>query len=160
MKIEIDQSGKIEATAQDTVLAYGGAGMGTIRVTGKTKRRMQEKYREVGQPRSFVIDIFVVLIYLLIKEDLHRISEVVIDREYPGKEPLISALLSKVLIAKNVTVLPMVRHAQLGKSSEAHHIAIRTFKSQQPAGRTVIFEELLKELFITKNGRPMLKYQV
>ena len=68
MKVEIDQSGKVEETEHDTILATSKGN--TVKITARTKRRLQETFRKIGRPRNFVIYIFAVSVFELIHKDL------------------------------------------------------------------------------------------
>jgi len=46
MKIEIDQSGKIEETNVDTVIALSNGVKFSVRIHRRTKRRLQEEFRK------------------------------------------------------------------------------------------------------------------
>jgi len=160
MKLEIDQSGKIEETAQPTVLAAINGGSRTIVLGGKTKRRLQEEFRKLGSPTVFVYNCFVVALFLLIEPTLGKCSEIVIDHEYPGKESSIAELLHLLFVEHHIENPPTIHFAYIGKSSQAHNLAIRTFRRQIRPDQIISFEKMRKEIFTKKNGRPVLKYQV
>lgn len=97
MKYQIDQSGKIEQTNQDTVLAITGKDISyCIKITSKTKRQLQEYFRSIGQPNLFIYKSFTAAVYLLLNTFNMRVSQVEIDREYPGQEKLIEVMLLKL----------------------------------------------------------------
>lgn len=48
MTYQIDQSGKIEQTAQDTILAYANSTEYALRIPKKLKRKIQELFRVNG----------------------------------------------------------------------------------------------------------------
>ena len=58
MKIEIDQSGKVEDTAKPTVIAYANGNSRAILIPASNKRQLQELYRRVGKPRLFIPQVF------------------------------------------------------------------------------------------------------
>ena len=86
MKIEIDQSGRVEETNRDTILAFANDNEFTVIITARTKRRLQEIFRQIGKPTVFMIYIFAISVYLLIKPKLNSITDIIIDIEYAGWE--------------------------------------------------------------------------
>ncbi len=157
MKVEIDQSGKIEDTNRDTVIAFANGRRRAVLITSKTKRRLQEVYRQIGQPRVFVINTFCAGLALLLKKELKSGDIVLIDEEYSGYEQLIEALLRKMLGEKHD---PNISFMQVGKSSPAHILAVSVYRGALKADRLLTFEELYKESIKTENGRPVLKYHL
>ncbi|OGD56998.1 hypothetical protein A2V71_02640 [Candidatus Berkelbacteria bacterium RBG_13_40_8] len=67
MKIEIDQSGRIEYTSKLSVVAYSNSANKSLLITAKDKRKIQAIYRRIGQPRLFAQKVFAVAIFALIK---------------------------------------------------------------------------------------------
>lgn len=86
MKVEIDQSVKIEQTNKGTVLAFSNEEEYAILIPGKVKRKLQELFREKGRPRLFISRTFAAGITLLLQNHLPKFQKIVIDLEYPGKE--------------------------------------------------------------------------
>jgi hypothetical protein len=94
MHIEIDQSIKVEYTGQATVLAFANGKTYTILISAQVKRRCLEllQQRHVGAPRR-QIRLFTAALFLLLKDHLHLISVITIDREYVGHDALIKDYL-------------------------------------------------------------------
>ncbi|MCG2700747.1 hypothetical protein L6267_01100 [Candidatus Parcubacteria bacterium] len=82
MKIEIDQSGKIENTGKDTIIAFSNGSFGSISISAKDKREIQRIFRKIGKPRVFVYRVFAVLIFLLINPAPFRQTPHLLDRNY------------------------------------------------------------------------------
>lgn len=164
MKIEIDQSGKIEETEKDTILAFCVISKKlkktkSIRISARTKRRIQESFRQIGKPREFVINVFACAVFILIKNELMGVSEISIDIEYPGKDIYIKPLLTEMFLRSHVKV-PLIRFALIGKKSIAHEVALKTYRKRIKADEILNYNSLIKNIFTTKNGCPTLKYQV
>lgn len=159
MEIEIDQSGKIEETSQDTIIAGFGRVGYSLKITAKTKRRIQESFREIGEPKVFVLYTFSILLYLLIK-NFPENGHFLVDSEYLNKERFVLNLLERVFLETGHGIPPVINFGLIGKSSWAHNLAIRTFKNQVEPTLVLSFDNLYAELFSIKNERPMLKYQV
>ena len=58
MKIEIDQSGKIENTSRLTILAYSNKTSKSILITAKDKKTIQSLFRRINQPKIFIYKLF------------------------------------------------------------------------------------------------------
>jgi len=139
MTIYIDQSGKVEDTATDTVLACTNGKSYTISLTTKNKRRIQESLRRRGIGKMFMIYTFASLLYLLIKKARIKSQTIFVDIEYPGHSKTIEDIISK--LNKN----PIdIRWKLVGKSSLAHELAIQTKRGKKKANVKTGAEELLK----------------
>lgn len=89
MQYQIDQSGKIEDTSKNTVLALANSKSFSVLITAKCKRQLQDVFRRRGQNRIFVYWTFAAGVALLLKDQLKAVNEVIIDEEYTGKDKLI-----------------------------------------------------------------------
>lgn len=58
MNYQIDQSGKIEQTNKDTVLAAANEENKAVILPVKEKRRLQEWFRQIGLPEVFIDAVF------------------------------------------------------------------------------------------------------
>lgn len=146
MRIGIDQSGKIEDTAKNTVLAIANDLSYAILLQAKDKRLLQEVFRDfLGKRRQFVYETFAVLLYLLVAKT-HPKGRIIVDKEYPGHEPLIKLLLKK--FDKNNRLKEVsLDFGQIGKSSPAHNLAYAVLKKKKRANKVVSFEEVINLLF-------------
>lgn len=153
MTIEVDQSGKVEKTHQDTILAFSNGNSNTIKITGKTKRKIQEIFRQIGEPKIFMIYTFCILVFLLIKDHLKQINQINIDQEYSGREKDILRTLTNIFETKSLK-LPNIDFIRVGKKSRAHKKAIEVFRQKQQPGRVISFKELKSTIFKNKNRRP------
>lgn len=85
MRIEIDQSGKIEDTSKDTVIAFSDDSFGGIIIKARDKREIQKIFRKIGKRKIFIYRLFAILIFLLIKKHLKKISQMIVDFEICSK---------------------------------------------------------------------------
>ena len=76
MRIEINQSNKIEHTSKDTIIGLSNERSYTILINRKIKRQLQEEFRKQGKPRLFVYRT------LFKYAQIKNLSQVVIDEEY------------------------------------------------------------------------------
>ncbi len=132
MIIEIDQSGKIEETAKDTVIAFADNAKKTtyrsILLPKREKRKLQRFFRDIGIPHSYNYQVFATLVFLIIRPYLHRLDRVIIDTEYPGKDILIRKLIVEKIRATYQSFDPTtVVFQQVGKGSLAHDRAYYTY---------------------------------
>lgn len=64
--IQIDQSGKIEQTSLDTIIALSNHDKYSITLSKRSKRLLQEIFRDLKKPRVFVYHTFSALIALVL----------------------------------------------------------------------------------------------
>lgn len=148
MHAEIDMSGRLEATAQKTVIAFSNGSRASILIPPKVKQVcfVYLRERHYKPPRSYAI-LFATVVYLLIKDEVGKGRLYTIDREYYGHEALIKEHLSKLLLRSAYRPGDnFVRFALIGKKSAAHTLAIETFRGNMKVGRIISARELLREL--------------
>jgi hypothetical protein len=131
--VEIEQSGKMENLAQDTILALSNDVQRAIWIPAAVKRKAVARLRWEGKSKlRAVLRLFVAGLFLLIKEDLKRINQVTIDTEYTGYE----ADIRGMLLHRIQRVEPMFEKERLvfrgvGKKSPAHRLALATFRGER-----------------------------
>lgn len=148
MIIEIDQSGKVEETAKDTVVAFADNSKKrtcrSILLPKKEKRKLQRFFRDVGIPRRYAYQVFSALVFLLIRPYLHRLDRIIIDAEYPGNDVLIRKLIvEKVRILYREFDPSIIVFQQIGKSSLAHDRAYYTYAKKYKPDMKVTSKEIL-----------------
>lgn len=149
MEIEIDQSGKIENTSKNTVIAFSNKIFGSIFISTKDKREIQKIFRGAGKSRIFVYKLFAILIFLLIKKHLKNIDQIIIDDEYPGKGHLIKNFLFQEIKKRNSDFSPNdIIIKRIGKKSRAHYVAYGVATAKKLPDKRVTIKEILK--FIVK----------
>lgn len=142
MKIEIDQSGHVEYTATNTVVADSLGS--SLLIKSSDKRIIQDVYRSAGKPRLFVPEIFALLLAVLIKTSFQPIHEYIVDLEYPGKTNLIKGLILKFSQRIAVPLKPeQIKFALIGKKSLAHLAAHKRFVGES-RGKTIKSEKILR----------------
>jgi len=134
MVYEIDQSGKIEQTERDTVLAAVNSKEYSVIVIAKDKRRLQESFRLAGKPEIFIYAVFAAILTKLIK--LLASKNVIIDKEYSGQTKIIEKMI------KNLDKKITITWKTIGKKSLAHELAYKTFKGKQRANKRLTYEEI------------------
>jgi hypothetical protein len=132
MKIEIDQSGKIENTNKLTVISYSNKINKSILITSKDKKSIQSVFRKIGQPKLFVYKLFAVAIFILIKDKIKQIDQIIIDKEYVGYENLIKDFICQIA-QKDKTKIDRknIHFKSIGRKSKAHEISINSFRKKK-----------------------------
>jgi len=145
MRIEIDQSGKIENTSKNTIIAFSNGEFKSIFISAKDKREVQKVFRSAGKQKVFIYRIFAILIFLLIKDRLKRIHCIVIDEEYPGKSVLIKSFLL-LEIRKINPRFPKenISFQKIGKKSRTHFLAYGAAIGRKQADLRVGSKEILR----------------
>lgn len=141
MRIEIDQSGKIEDTRKLTVVACANGQIRSIMISAKEKRKLIITMRALEHPRMiFVYKIFAGLIFLLIHK--LKVNPVLVDREYPGHEGVIKDVL-RGLFARAKQSFPSVAFFEVKKKSPAHKAALAIFRGDQKPDMIVTADDIL-----------------
>lgn len=145
MKIEIDQSGKIENTNKNTIIAFSNGKFKSVFISAKEKREIQKFFRRIGKPNIFIYKVFAVLVFLLIKSDLKVVDNIIIDEEYPGKSSLIkNLLLQEIRRIKPDFDRENIIFQRIGKKSRAHFLAYGVAVGKKKADIEVGAREILR----------------
>lgn len=146
MKVEIDQSGRLEHLDTNTVLSFANGKSGSILVTVPTKRLLIQNIRKsLFSEKDILTILFSILIFILIKEMPNGVSYI-IDEEYTGKERVIERALSTLLQNKfKKKWSGNIIFKQIGKLSPAHRLcwSIHRNKKLQHYIRKIKLEEIL-----------------
>lgn len=147
MKIEIDQSGKIENTNRPTVVAFSNKMGGALVILAKDKKAIQRYFRSLKKPKLFVPLTFAILVFCLIKKYISKNDQIIIDREYPGYEKLIADKLIGLFEKETKITGLAISVSQIGKKSKAHDLAWKELhkRSHKDAAK-VSSEKIIKIL--------------
>jgi hypothetical protein len=149
MPLYIDQSGKIEDTARDTVLCLSNATWHAVAIKAATKRHLQELFRRNGQIRNFILFTFCAGLALLLKKAKPQ-SKVSIDEEYSGKNAIIKNILQSMLASLKSSI--HIDFTHVGKQSPAHFIAGEIAKGRKRATWVLEADQLLRQIKKTEVG--------
>lgn len=147
---EIDQSGKVEKTSKNTVLALSNDSWDAVIIKAKTKRQLQEIFRRNGQVRNYVLFTFSAGLAVLIKRNIH-VNSIIVDREYFGKEPIIKKIVTEILTREKK--LPEIHFGLIGKLSPAHDIAAKITHKKQEAKYEINLGKILRLIKKTEVGK-------
>lgn len=146
MIYKVDQSGKIEYTSHNTVIAFSNGKKKAIIIKAKDKRILQKRFREAEKGQIFTFRLFSLLIFFLLKDE--KFQELVIDIEYPGRGDLIKNYLLHDFKRAGRKIDPAnIRFQQIGKNCEAHWHGYFCFKGKRQPELSVTSKEVLKEVF-------------
>ncbi len=147
---EIDQSGKIEQTAKDTILCLSNHTWYAVRISAHAKRQLQEIFRRNGQIRNFVLFTFCAGLAILIRKS-KILSTITIDEEYSGKNHSIKAILLEMF--SNLSLNSDITFRRIGKQSSAHLHAKEVATGKQKPTTIITTEALLKIIKKTEVGK-------
>jgi hypothetical protein len=143
MAYQVDQSNKIEKTNKNTAIALANSSEFVILITGKTKRKLQELFRQKGKPHLFIYKTFAACIVILLRESKIQYNEIVIDIEYTGKEKMIKSMIYEVL-DRLYEKLPEIKFQAIGKKNKAHNLAYLTAQKKKIPNKIINFSEIKK----------------
>lgn len=147
---QIDQSGKIEQTERNTVIACTNEEQFTILLKKGEKRKLQKVFRAADMQKLFPYLTFATLISIL----LHKLSpkhKVIVDREYMGHEDFIEERI-EVYVAQLGGKLPPLSFGHVGKLSKAHQLGYRVAIGKEKADLSLTAAEVLKIIFGKKES--------
>lgn len=144
MRIEIDQSGRIEYTRKPTVLAFSNSRTRSIIISASEKQFLQRVFRRANKSRIMMAKTFAVLMYLLVKDSLGQIREIIVDQEYEGHDKQLTQLFCDVVQKSDPLIkIPLVHFRNIGKKSNVHRIAIDAYRKKK-ADKKVFASDVLK----------------
>ena len=148
MRVEIDQSGKLEETARHTFIASSNNKHFVIKVSSQNKKKLQKHFRNISKPRMYVYAVFASIVSILIKKNKHA-DLIVIDREYLGKDTIIKGIIQHQYPAVSFDT---VRFDHIGKKSSAHYFAYGAAIKEQKVNLELGFDDIIKLLKKTGNA--------
>ena len=141
MHIEIDQSGKIEQTDMNTVVAFRNNEQYSVLLRKKIKIEILKVYR--NRHKDIHYRLFAVLIFYCIRNYLHKIQLIVIDIEYERRDADIKKHLLRFIwkdypnFDKN-----LIKFSRISKESKAHRLAYQTFVGKLAPNKIITKEEV------------------
>lgn len=144
MRVEIDQSGKVEQLDTGTAVAFANGSRAGLFISAGEKRivvSLLKKHPLYFQ--DFAPVFFAVLIYLLIKDK--GLTSLLIDQEYTGKEKTIEEILVKLFQGKKS---PLIQFGLIGKLAPVHLFVwkVHRAKNRNLVVKKVTAREILKLL--------------
>lgn len=88
------------------------------------------------------------MIVLLIKNDLRKLDQIIIDREYIGYEKMIKQFIIEICQKHRLKLDPtIISFRNIGKRSKAHGVSVRAFRKKR-ADLKVTVQDFLKITFL------------
>lgn len=152
MRIEIDQSGKIEQTDMDTVIAFSNSHQYSILLPKELKRKLINRYR---QEKQIFLKLFVICVYYTLRDYLHQVGLIIIDNEYEGKQNYIKSLLLD-FIRKDYKDFDknLIRIGHITKKSKAHAAAANVQRGFAKPQKTLSEKDMEKLIQGALSSRP------
>ncbi|MFA5103424.1 MAG: hypothetical protein WC525_09765 [Candidatus Thermoplasmatota archaeon] len=149
MKLFIDQSGKVEDTRHDTVVAFSNGKTGSVIIHASEKRKIQSYFRHAQKPHMFIYKTFAALIFLLLKEEKMKSLDIHIDREYWGKESVVKDHLLRIIRKQKKFDFESsnISFCLVGKKHACHIIAVSVLRKKIKAGKRIMEKDVL-QLFL------------
>ncbi len=157
MKIEIDQSGKIEQTELDTVIALSNKIKYTLILRRRSKRTLQSFFRQKGQPRVFIYRTFAALIAIVLSK-VKSDTKIIIDSEYLSHKGILKEQIKHYMKSITGKTVGNFDFGFVGKNSNAHKLAGKVANRIIKADKIVSIEEVFKIIWPTKKiGSPRIR---
>lgn len=155
-KVQIDQSGKVEQTNINTVLALTNGKRRSIVLKKKDKRILEKIFAKMKKSKSYPYIVFAVLLAILIKLTDVK-TKVTVDREYMGHENTIRERVLYFMHILGVKHEIAIDFGHVGKLSAAHDFAAKVGSGKVKPDKVVRLEEILK---LVLNIQPVKKTEV
>jgi len=149
MRVEVDQSGRVDQTDRITVLALANGLRYSIQVPATAKRSCLRELRRKWSskdPKSGYVVLFATLLFFLLKAHVPKLKTVLVDVELPGHEASIKEHVLNLFKRHGMKMdRDIIDFQRVGKKSPAHDLAIKVFRGKVAADRKVTAEEILGE---------------
>jgi len=150
--VEVDQSGKIEDTSKDTILAFANGIKFSLLIPATVKRQCVQVLRDNGlSGQTLYFQLYATGLFFLLRGHIQYLLRVVLDNEYIGQEGQIKQHLYNLLQRTGINIeKEQVHFTSVGKKSPAHILALSIFRGQSSADLTLTAEDLLREFGLAK----------
>ena len=129
MHIEVDQSGKVELLSVDTIIACSNEKQYSIKIPKKLKQEIYYNYK--NKIKQLKYKLFCIGVYYCLERFLTKSELIIIDDEYHGKNNLVKSVLLSYIRKKYFNFdNKIINFGNIGKKSNAHHVAIETFRGE------------------------------
>ncbi len=110
------------------MIAFSNRKSKSILIDRREKRELQKIFRENNKGHVFIFKTFAILIFLLIRGDLHKIQHITIDLEYPGKDYLIKDYLLRMIREHRSFDKRDINFSKIGRKTKVHELAINLYR--------------------------------
>ncbi len=148
MKKQVDQSGRLE-DARMTVWAIADGESRSLAMSAPVKRRAFAilKRRHITGARALV-RVYTAALFLLLRDIISAPGiDIELDREYPGYDADIKAMLLQKLRRAGINVSgEAIGVTNVGKGAQAHDVAWKVFVGRRKPDRRAAWSELKRAL--------------
>jgi hypothetical protein len=132
----------------DTTLAYSNDKQKAILIPAAVKRDVMNCLRREGKnDKTAILLMFAAGLFLLLRDVIAQANLVIIDQEYEGNEGIIKNRLLQMLRADGRNISPdTLVFGNVGRHSQAHHLAMITGRRQTPPAHRVTLVEMLRAI--------------
>lgn len=139
MKLEVDQSVRIEELNRDTIIGVGNSRIQyAALLPRKVKRHFNEEFRRQGKPHRCGPTVFAAAVILALSSCGKSVTNIVVDTEYGSYESLIRQMIN-VFFPKAIVSIE-----RIGRHSPAHLVAYEVFRKRRKPNQVLSFFDLQK----------------
>ena len=145
MRIEVDQSGKIEQLNKDTYIALSNHLQYCIKLPKKIKQEII--YENKTKIKQIIQKLFSICLFYCLKDYLDKAELIILDIEYPGWEPFIKRELVNIIkndyhsFDRDIIIFDLIT-----KNSKAHKVALKSFREEEKPNKILSKEDIEKWL--------------
>jgi len=152
-RVEVDQSIKIEQSGA-TILAFANGITHAILIPSEAKTTAYRVLRRRGKASATAYPLlFAACLFLLLRDHLKQLDQVIIDIEYEGKNADIRSFLLEHIWKAEPTFAPdQIIFRRIGKHSPAHVKANAVREQRDKHYRKVSTEELVQLVELKEAG--------
>lgn len=143
MRIEVDQSGKIEQLNKNSVIALSNVTQYSILIPKEVKQEAYRLYK--GKVKNLRYRLFCIGVYFCLRNYIREKVLISICCEYKGMENLIKSFLLDYLRKDNPNIdSKIIRFGKIGKNSNAHVVAIDVYRGNRKPNEILSLKEVEK----------------
>lgn len=147
MRVEVDSSGIWGDQAEPTVFAFSNRLKWAIWIGPEAKQACirEVRKRKGGTTVSDYVRLYAISVFLLLRDHLGEMSEIVLDQELQKKMGEVRSILIELIsdIDPQLARVP-IRIRRIGKTSRAHALANAVYRGEQKPNRRIQAEEILR----------------
>jgi len=117
----------------------------------KSKRIIQNIFRDINKPKMFILLTFSALLALLIEKS-GKTGKIVVDTEYQGYDKFIEKHTMEFCKTLKIKKTINLDFKQIGKTSKSHDLASKVAHGKRKPNSQIKLEEILELLFPNKKA--------
>lgn len=141
MRVEVDQSGRVEDLTMNTVVGLSNDHTSSVFVSAGTKREIVKFLKSKISSSDYAPLFFSILIFFLLREE--KLKTVLVDEEYTGKDEYISGIV-KGFFENSKKHCPEIIFGRIGKHSRAHALVIGIHRTKGRGSVKINLSQVVK----------------